>query len=144
MLKNKMRLSDFKKRYVKESTEQAAILEMLRNLGAVVIRVNSGMILKDYARKDGTMGKSAIRLADQGTPDIIGYFPDHWKTVFEPPISVDCFIASRPFFWECKRPGGKIRPDQKAFIDKAIADGALAGYGDFSECQKFLKREGIL
>ena len=53
-----------------------------------------------------------MHLAPTGTPDLCGYRLSDGRAVFI----------------EVKRAGGKIRPEQAAFIAKAQAAGALAGF----------------
>lgn len=73
------------------------------------------------------IGKRFIRFASiNGIADILGVLPD------------GRFLAV-----ECKRPGGRVRPDQRAFLDSVTASGGLAlVVRDVLELQRLLQVEG--
>ena len=64
-----------------------------------------------------------------GLSDICGYIPGD---------------PARPLFWEVKKVGGKLRPEQKVFLEKASADGAFAGHGTVDALMDQLEDEGLL
>ena len=84
-----------------EAVIQKQILAALPLLGVHAWRTQSG-----------TRGGGRMHLAPTGTPDICGYR----------------LSDARAVFIEVKRQGGKIRPEQLAFIERAKAAGALAGF----------------
>jgi len=136
----KMTSTQFRKKAVKESGEQAAIIELCIQLGFVVWRVNSGAMLKSYTNKAGVERKYKINLSPEGTPDVVGYMPKgHPKKMPEDYVWPNS--QARPFFWECKRSVGKTRPAQKEFIDKAINGGCFAGIGTFKDFERKLREE---
>ncbi len=70
-------------------------------------RMNTGA--GRLARRDGTAGQWT-RWGFTGCPDILGQLPD-----------------GRLLAVEVKRPGGRVRPEQAAFLERARAGGAAAG-----------------
>lgn len=68
-------------------------------------RMNSGK--GQLLRPDGS--QTWIRFGFKGCPDIIGQLRD-----------------GRALYVETKRAGGRVRPEQRAFIDAAAAHGAVA------------------
>lgn len=63
------------------------------------------------------------KTSEKGIPDLFGWWPEHRK-----PNVPDGFVEGLPihFFIEVKRPGGKLRPAQSAWIALARADGVIA------------------
>lgn len=59
-------------------------------------------------RRDGTLGQF-LRFGFPGCPDILGQLPD-----------------GRLLAIEVKRPSGRVRPEQQAFLDRATLGGAVA------------------
>jgi hypothetical protein len=98
-----------KKKPPLESAIQTAILDYLLTKGYFVWRSNNAPIFDAKRQAFRAHGK----YAPKGLPDICG--------VLGP---VDDLDPGRALFVEVKRPGGKLRPDQKAFMDKATAKGA--------------------
>ena len=88
-----------------ESVIQAQIMEYLLFKGYFVWRANNAPI---FDAKRGAFRKAG-KYAPKGLPDIGGVLND-----------------GRAFFIEVKRPGGKVSPDQQAFLDRANGLGALA------------------
>ncbi len=78
---------------MKESDIQKQIMDYLEARQYLHIRINSGLILK---------GNRAIRLAPEGTSDIIAMHPNTGK-----------FIAI-----EIKKPGEKLSDEQLDFLSK--------------------------
>lgn len=59
---------------MKESEVQKAIIDYLRTIGAWVKRLNSGVVFSSYTNKAGITKDRAIRLSEEGTPDVLcGY-----------------------------------------------------------------------
>lgn len=68
------------------------------------------------------------RKSEPGIPDIFGWWPglcDKRET--------DCPGNAVQFFIEAKRPGGKHRPAQTAWIESARRDGVIAFFADSVE-----------
>jgi hypothetical protein len=94
-----------------ESVIQAKILDWLKAQGYFCWRSNNAPIF-DPKRK---AFRAAGKYAPKGLPDICGILQ-----------RTDGTYQGRAFFIEVKRPGGKLRPDQAAFMDQANELGALA------------------
>ena len=98
---------------MKESDIQKKILNYLRKAGWYVLRINSGMQLKNYVTKGGSRKRYAIRMAPKGTPDVIACAPD------------GCFVAI-----EVKKPGGVVSVAQEEKIGQINNIGGLALVSD--------------
>jgi hypothetical protein len=100
------------------------ILGLLRAYGFLVWRQNTGMaMLKGRGGKD-----QPVRFGFPGLPDILGTLP-----------------GGRSLYIEVKKPGGKVRPAQVAFIDSAVRAGALAFVAySMDEVYDRLKKEGYI
>lgn len=83
-------------------------LELLRRQGKVIWYARSNTGAGRLMRRDGTAGQW-LRFGWPGCPDILGQLPD-----------------GRLLAIECKRPSGRVRPEQAAFLAKAQAGGAVA------------------
>ena len=92
---------------LKEKDIQAAILDYLQWDQRVqwAARFNVGASPSEYVDKQGRRKRYFVRWAPTGTPDILGM------------LKGGCLLGI-----ECKRPDGRVRPAQRAFLD-AIADG---------------------
>ena len=112
----------------KESEIQKGILAFLRAHGAWCVRVNGGAVKTE---------KRFIRFTDTvGTPDILCCWPMPARSCTHGAV----FVAV-----ECKRPGGKLRPEQAATIDAINRAGGVAFVADSIEAvERALKLEGLL
>lgn len=81
-----------------------ACIDLLRLHGALALRINAGM-----AWVGAGAARRPVRLAPEGTSDILGLLPG------------GRFVAI-----EAKRPGGTLRPAQVAFLAEVTARGGLA------------------
>lgn len=90
----------------KEADIQAAILRALRVHPAVADawRQNTGA----FAVGEGK-ARRFVRFGRAGQPDIQGYLRD-----------------GRALYIECKRPKGRVTPEQQAFIEHAVKNGCVA------------------
>jgi hypothetical protein len=95
-----------------EAQIQKAILTALELKGRMAWRINSGTILGSYRSKSGQQSTWAVKGAPTGTPDIIVHLNDR-------------IPGSRFAFLEVKRPGGKLRPEQREWFAKAERAGVL-------------------
>ena len=109
-----------------EKDEQAQCLELCDILKFCVWRNNSGVT--KYQNKDGS--ERFVRYGFKGAPDLMGYIPKSES------------ISALPFYWEVKRSGGKIRPEQRSFIQTVISNGCFAGIGTFDDLREKLLTEG--
>ena len=129
-----MKATTFKKQ-IPESSHLNACLDLLSRLGFVVWRSNAGGATYSHIHKTGikkgSLSKYFVRYGFKGLPDICGYIPVR-------------DAAALPLFWEVKRYGGKLKPDQRSFLEKAMNDGAFAGFGTVDDLQEKLKKEGFL
>lgn len=84
-------------------------LELARRQRRVVwyARTNTGA--GRLVQRDGTPGQW-MRFGWRGCPDVLGQLPD-----------------GRLLALEVKRPSGRVRPDQQAFLDLALSAGAAGG-----------------
>lgn len=131
-------MATYKKKHNRESGEVAAILELLALLGWVVWRTNTGAMLREYTTKAGETKRRMVRFGTPGMPDICGYIP--FSKIF---MMQRSYQKGRSVFIEVKRAGGRVRPEQKAFIDKAHHAGCFAVIGSFVEVESKLKKEGL-
>lgn len=105
-----------------ERVIQKEILAYLTSKGYFVWRQNAGAI------PTGNGGFRAFN-GMRGLPDICGLLPQRPFVLAEladPRYSNGDWIPQQALFVEVKRPGGKLRPEQAAFIDKANELGHLA------------------
>jgi hypothetical protein len=125
---------DFKK-CISESEQLKSCLELLNTLGFVVWRSNAGGATYRHTYKTGYRkgleSEYRVRFGFKGMPDICGYIPSKKGSAI-------------PFFWEVKRKGGQIRPDQRDFIEKAKMQGAFAGIGTVDDLEITLREKGYL
>jgi len=120
-MSNRMSLKDFRKKgCVSEKEEQKMCMQFLSVHPKVEAwRVNTGQA--KYENKDGST--RYVNYGKKGHPDIAGYIK---KT-------------GRTFFWEAKSAKGKLRPDQKIFIENVLKDGCLAGYGTCEDLINYIR-----
>lgn len=88
---------------IRESLVLRACLHYLATLGIEAWRTNSGMVMVGEGK-----GRRPLRFGKKGLPDILGYLP-----------------GGQALFIECKGTGGKLRPEQEAFLDRARRAGCL-------------------
>lgn len=94
-----MTLSKYRAPRVSERSEQAAIVKFLRLLGASVYVLGTTRRKGDYA---GTM-------QSPGLPDVIAFMP------------LRKHVGKRRLVMiECKRKGGRLRPEQKVFAEECF------------------------
>lgn len=107
----------------READIQKLILSWLRLHGAFCVRVNGGAV-----KTEGRF----IRFTDTvGCPDILCCWPTEGRAVF---VGI-----------ECKRPGGKLRPEQAACIDAIRKAGGLAFVAtSLEDVETALRAEGLL
>lgn len=99
-----------------ERVIQAQILAYLKARGYFVWRQNQGGI---PTRKGGFRKFNGMR----GLPDLCGLLP--YRSTYNDPFN--CLTKPpQALFIEVKRPGGKLRPEQAAFLAKAKELGHLA------------------
>lgn len=127
---NKMSLSDYKKKYKKESDHQAQGLELLKLCGCIVWRQNVGAT-KYKCNKTGN--ERYVSFGVKGLPDVMGYKPSDNNNPYPTPI-----------YWEVKRAGGRIRQEQKNFIDQAKQSGCFAVIGTFDQLRDEIINKGWL
>lgn len=114
------------KRKVLEKDHLADSLHLMKAAGFVCWRQNVGAMQNPKGQW--------VRFGFKGLPDILGYIPK-W-------VSKQKFAI--PVFWECKRVKGRVRPEQKGFIDAVLHNGAFAGIGTSADLYDKLKKEGYL
>lgn len=102
-----------------------ACLQLLKLAGVTAFRANTGAV-----SMPGRDGKSRfVRFGPKGQADILGLLPPSGR-----------FLAV-----ECKRPGGKARPEQVAFLDAVTRAGGLALIiSDIKDLERALKMEGVM
>ena len=86
-----------------------ARLDLYQRQGHVVWHSRMNVGAGRLARRDGTAGQW-VRWGFAGCPDVLGQLP-----------------GGRLLALEVKRPGGRVRPEQRAFLARATAGGACAG-----------------
>ena len=130
-----MNLKEFKKS-VPESDHLKACLDLLSRLGFVVWRSNAGGSTFRHQYKKGIrkrlIAQYHVRFGFKGLPDICGYIKGGQSS------------GATPFFWEVKRHKGKIKPEQKTFIETAKRHGAFAGVGTIDDLIEDLRNSGYL
>ncbi len=107
-------------------TEEHVVLEIMQRLALAGVKVKR---IKEripeirngrkFWRGRGLMGSGA---SEAGISDLIGWV----KTCVHDELE----DISLPVFIEVKRPGGRRRPAQEAFIAEAKADGCIAFFAD--------------
>lgn len=97
-----------------ETAIQAEILQYLLSKGYFVWRSNNAPV---YDPRRGVF-RAAGKYAPRGLPDIQGLLAWGVTETMRP--------ACQGLLIEVKRPGQKLRPDQKAFLDRAESLGHLA------------------
>ncbi len=90
--------------YATEKEIQAAILDYLETIGAVAIRVNSGM----QFIQDSNGSTRVFRGAKRGTADIIALYRGTYYAI------------------ECKTRKGRVSPEQFEFLDRVRRAGGSA------------------
>ena len=120
------RSKDWLKKKVPEKDHLNDSLHLLKASGFVCWRQNVGAMQNPKGQW--------VRFGFKGLPDILGYIPK-WVTKKSYAI---------PVFWECKRVKGRIRPEQKSFIESVQYNGAFAGIGTSQDLYDKLKEEGYL
>ncbi len=117
-----MKTKDFKN-IIPEKHELSACLDLFRRVGFTVFRQNTG----GHYKKNSDGSERYIAYNRAGYPDISGFRP-----------------TGQAVFWEVKRKGGLLSEKQKYFIETALKNSCLAGYGTCEDLEKELKRRGIL
>jgi hypothetical protein len=92
-----------------ETRVTSACLELLHAWGVFAWRNNTGAYVRDYARTDGSQGKSFIRYGLKGSADIIGLTKINGR-----------FLAV-----ETKTVNGQLSDDQIEFKQRVKASGGL-------------------
>ena len=111
------------KKFITEKQEQDCCLALLRRVGIIAFRHNTGAML--VPKKDGT--HRYVRFNDPGYPDIGGYDKN-----------------GTAFYWEVKRHGGKATTAQKEYIDRALKHNCIAGIGTCEDLEKMLQGLGYV
>lgn len=105
---------------IPEAVVLGSCLSLLCILGIYAWRNNTGALLDKHGR--------VVKFGLKGSSDIIGICPD------------GRFLAI-----ECKRQGGRIRPEQTVFIEKIKKNGGVAAVvHDTDELMEVLKKEGVV
>lgn len=89
-------------RGVPEKVEQAHIVQLLRSIGGRVYVMGTRRRAGDY---QGTM-------QSEGIPDLLAFLPKRESATGQRQVLL---------FVECKRRGGRLRPEQQAFREFALA-----------------------
>jgi hypothetical protein len=107
-----------------ESEVLRGILGYLSAMRIIAWRQNTGAV-----KTPGTTGRDRfVRYGFPGLPDVIGVLP-----------------GGRALFIEVKKPGGRVRPEQRAFLDAATRAGAVAFVAySMDDVDARLKKEGVL
>jgi hypothetical protein len=107
-----------------ESVVLAGCLQLLKLAGVFCWRANTG-----GAYMDGGGRRRFVRFGPVGCADILAALPP----------------AGKLLAVECKRPGGKATPSQRAFL-QAVNDAGGLGVviDDVQQLEELLRREGIL
>lgn len=102
-----------------EASIQKGVAAYLRLIGAVVIRVNGG---------GAKMGDRFVRFTDTvGCPDLL------------------FCLAGRFCACECKKKGGRLRPEQAAVIDAINRAGGVAFVAtSIDDAERALRAEGLI
>ena len=117
-----MKTKDFKSK-TSDSHEISSCLDLLRRVGFTVFRQNTGGHYK--TNSDGL--ERYIEYNKPGYPDISGFRP-----------------TGQAVFWQVKRKGELLSEKKKYFLEIALKNDCLAGYGTCEDLEKELKRRGIL
>lgn len=115
-----------------ETPELKRCMKVLERYGIFAQRMNTGAVKynarcpKCYKRpKPG--GDRFVKYGQAGNPDIFCRIPRYTSGF------------AVPLYWECKRDENtEPRKKQGEFIDQAIKDGCIAGYGTAIELEKLL------
>jgi hypothetical protein len=121
---NKLSDRQLWERSIREDDVLGQIRSMLEVNGARVFRVVERI----------PWGKTT---SEGGIPDLFGWF-------YKPTMEHPGLVFPLHFFIEVKKPGGKLRPKQAAFLNVANFDGVIAFKADsWAECLNELHRRGI-
>lgn len=103
---------------LRESALLSAVMDLLAVHPRVVWaqRMNSGAMIREYTRKDGSQGRAFVRFGFPGCPDILGML----KPSTQNPVGA--FLAI-----EVKRQGERATPEQIAFLDLVARHGGASG-----------------
>jgi len=108
---------------ITEKEEQVVCLALLRRIGFVVFRHNTGGMYQ--YNKDGSRRYTLFN--EKGYPDIAGYSR-----------------TGQAVYWEVKRKGKKPSTEQKAFIERARASHCIAGIGSSDDLMEYLRCGGYV
>jgi hypothetical protein len=98
-------------------------MQLLGICGILHWRNNTGAVVVGEGRR-----RRLFRAGLVGSSDVLGVLP-----------------GGRFLALECKRPGGRVRPTQRAFLDAVSAAGGLAlVVSDIRQLEEALYEEGIL
>lgn len=105
-----------------EAGQQEQGIALLRSMGAKVYRLGVRRRKGDYA---GTM-------QTEGLPDVLAFIPHRGA-------GVRTFVA-----WECKAPGGRLRPEQIEFATHCFEAGVAHVTGDLTALMAWLVQAKFL
>ena len=82
---------------------------------------------------------------EAGIPDIVGFIPKRMVDTGDNPFGLLSPVPATPLFIEVKRPKGGVESEaQKAFIERARKDGAIAFFArGWDECADNLRQAGV-
>jgi len=100
----------------REAAQQEQGVALLRSMGATVYRLGVRRRKGDYA---GTM-------QSEGLPDVLAFLPHRGS-------GVRTFLC-----WECKAPGGRVRPEQRVFAGLCFEAGVAHVMGDLTALLRWL------
>lgn len=106
----------------KESDEQIACMHLFALAKCKVWRNNVGAMKVP----DKNRGHRYVRFGQKGHPDIIGYKEGDGS-----------FVC-----WEVKRKGGRVRPEQKQFVQDTEGSNVFSGIGTSNDLEMKLREYG--
>jgi hypothetical protein len=100
----------------REASEQEQGITLLRSLGGAVYRLG-------VRRRKGDHPSTMM---SAGLPDVLAFLPHRGS-------GVRTFVA-----WECKAPGGRVRPEQREFAGLCFEAGVAHVTGDLTALMRWL------
>lgn len=119
-----------------EKAEQAWVIDLFSKCGCVVHVL--GTRRKQMETCVHCHKPTPIR--DQGTRQTPG-LPDLWVVV--PPNRLPARVEGLAFWYEVKREGEKLRPEQQAFRDLCLRAGVLHYWGPLVEARAIMAELGL-
>lgn len=115
--------------------------------GIFEARITEEMVIKEIVARLAYAGARAHRIVERipwGRTTSTPGLPDLWCYFYRLPVAHPGLILPIQFWIETKRPGGKRRPSQIAWIEAAQRDGVIAFFAEsWADVHRELAARGI-